>query len=311
MLDEIEKYEEILPNRADEGVLIPICFDKLFKKIFANKNNLKPLEELLSICLNIDLNDIKGNISLTSNEPVVENKNSKRRVLDIITEVALSNRKKEVINIEMNLSSGSVKRNTGFETKLYSNEIKIGEDYEEMPDVIQICFDYFNVNKNSSLVEKIYYLKDQTGHILDNGLEIRHVDIEKAKKLWYADDISNQKENQKLIKLGALMAMNRKTDFKKCLEEVPMEEETKKYIKEITMDYSTDEASWLAVDEEKERLALKKTEISMARKEGIEQGIEQRSIEIAKNLLSTKLSKEEISKVTGLSLEEIESLTKI
>ena len=312
MLEELEKYEKIFLSREDEDAIIPICFDKLFKKVFANKNYLKPLEELLSICLDIDLNDIRGNISLTGNEPIVENKNSKKRVLDIITEVVLPNKKRNVINIEMNLSSGSIKRNIGYETKLYSNEIRAGESYEDMPDVIQICFDYFNVNKQNPMVEKIYYLKDQTGHILDSGLEIRHVDIEKSKELWYADNISNQKENQKLIKLGALITMNRKADFKKCLEDLGLEEDTKKYIEEVAMDYSKDDKSWLAVDEEMERLALKKTEISIAKKEGlqegIEQGIEQSKIEIAKNMLKKNLSLELISDTTGLSIEKIKKL---
>jgi predicted transposase/invertase (TIGR01784 family) len=42
--------------------------------------------------------------------------------------------------------------------------------------------------------------------------------------------------------------------------------------------------------------------------QGIEQGTKQRNVEIAKNLLSLKLSKEDISKATGLSIKEIEAL---
>ena len=48
--DNIEvDMDKIYPNREEEGAIISLCNDKLFKKVFANKNNLKPLEELLSI----------------------------------------------------------------------------------------------------------------------------------------------------------------------------------------------------------------------------------------------------------------------
>ena len=45
-------------------------------------------------------------------------------------------------------------------------------------------------------------------------------------------------------------------------------------------------------------------------KEGISQGFKQKAIEMAKNLLSMSLSIENIAKATGLSQEEIQSLTK-
>ena len=44
--------------------------------------------------------------------------------------------------------------------------------------------------------------------------------------------------------------------------------------------------------------------------QGINQGAQQKAIETAKNLLSMSLSIENIAKATGLSQEEIQSLTK-
>ena len=46
------------------------------------------------------------------------------------------------------------------------------------------------------------------------------------------------------------------------------------------------------------------------KQEGIEQGIEQRNIEIAKNLLKQNIDINIISKSTGLSTEEIKNLQK-
>ena len=46
----------------------------------------------------------------------------------------------------------------------------------------------------------------------------------------------------------------------------------------------------------------------MAREEGHEEGSKEKSIEIAKNLLNTDLTIEQISESTGLMVEEIEKL---
>ena len=305
--DEVD-IEEIFPNKDDKDAIIPMCFDKLYKKVFANKNNLKPLEELLSICLPIDLEDIKGNVSLTSNEPVVENKRSKKRVLDVICEVVMPKGKRSVINLEINLSKSTVIRNLGYATKVYSNEVEAGEDYNDIPAVIQLCFDYFEVNKYNDLVQKKFYLKDETNQVMYDKLEIRHVNIEKARKMWYSNNISKGKENESLVKLAALLTIKNKEDFQKCLEEIPMEEATKKEIEEAVMDYSKDNKSWLAVDAEKEKIKLMKTEIGTARQEGIELGIEQEKIEIAKNLIKMNMNIQDISKATGLSEEELVKL---
>ena len=322
MYEDIIDIDKILPSKVNEESIIPLCYDKLYKKIFANKNYLKPLEELLSIILPMDLELLRGNVSLTTNEPVVENNNSKRRVLDIITEIRLPKGKRSVINIEVNLNKATVVRNTSFETKVYSNEIEAGEDYTNYPKVIQICFDYFEVNKYNRDVEKVFFLKDKTNYILESNLEIRHINIEKANKLWYSNNVNGTGENKDLVLLSALLTIDNIKDFKKCLEVLPMEEETKKYIEESVIDYAKDDKSWLYVDEEKEKIKMHKTEISLARKEGIEQGIEQgigqgikkgqkeSRLEIAKNMLKEKMSIDLISKLTGLKEKELDNLLK-
>ena len=56
------------------------------------------------------------------------------------------------------------------------------------------------------------------------------------------------------------------------------------------------------------------TDIAVQRQEayedGVEQGIQQKAIETAKNLLTMSLSIENIAKATGLSAEEIQALAK-
>ena len=52
------------------------------------------------------------------------------------------------------------------------------------------------------------------------------------------------------------------------------------------------------------------TDIAVQRQEAYEDGAQQKAIETAKNLLTMSLSIENIAKATGLSIEDINALTK-
>ena len=178
---------------------------------------------------------------------------------------------------------------------------------------------YFEVNKFNNNIAKKFLLKDETGFVLDSKLEIRHINIEKARKLWYSKDVNGTGESEGLVLVSALMTIT-KEELKRCLEALPMEEETKRYIEESTLEYSQDNKSWLLVDEEKEKIKLQKTEISMARKAGLKQGIEEglekgieqgqksEKLSIAKNMLAKGMKATDILELTGLTKEELEKL---
>ena len=63
---------------------------------------------------------------------------------------------------------------------------------------------------------------------------------------------------------------------------------------------------YVADDETQEE--LNKWDIEIATNKGIEQGKKEEKMEIAKNLLNTNLSDEDIAKATDLSIEEIMQL---
>ena len=63
----------------------------------------------------------------------------------------------------------------------------------------------------------------------------------------------------------------------------------------------------LMSDEDEERL-LKNSYIQDGYEKGIKQGIEQNTILLTKNMLKENIDIEQISKITGLSIEEIEKI---
>ena len=71
---------------------------------------------------------------------------------------------------------------------------------------------------------------------------------------------------------------------------------------------SEDEALSLLYDEKEREEEKKQAEIEYATELGLNKGISKEKLNIAKNLLSMNISLEDISKATGLSIEEINNL---
>ena len=300
--------KELFPERK-EGNIIPACRDRLFKQLFANSNHIENLEYFISIVLNIHYEEIKGKVSLLYGELPVLNYKSKLYVVDIVSELINSNRNTSKINLEVNLDKDKTLEKSGlYASMIYSNGLKVGDNYKKVPSFLQVSLDYYDINTKNPRIVKRLFLKDETGEIIYNKFELRHINIAKAKKVWYDDSISEQEENIDLIRLCALLGITKILDFKKCLEEIEMDENIKKNIIKTVEDYNKDDNSWLELDEERDNLMMYNAGITAAEERGIEQGTKNSLLKIAKKMLIKKAPISEILDLTGLSKEEIKSL---
>ncbi|MBD9105121.1 hypothetical protein EGW03_01470, partial [bacterium] len=66
--------------------------------------------------------------------------------------------------------------------------------------------------------------------------------------------------------------------------------------------------SFMSYEEDQE--LIQNTEKAMAYEDGISQGIEQRNVEIAKNMLAKKMDISTVSELTGLDADTLEKLSK-
>ena len=179
--------------------------------------------------------------------------------------------------------------------------------------------------------EKIdeYMLRNKYGHILTEKLKIVHINIEELSKLWYSEARFNYPENyQILCGISALMMCTDKSKFESDIRNVPLDEKIRMDIERIVEEMNYDDQlpeRYYDRDEEWDRIKRTciKSEIKEATqkaaqkaaqkalKEGKEAGIKEEKIEIAKNMLELNtISIEDISKITGLSIEKIEKLRK-
>ena len=300
----------------ESEIFVPLSCDLMFKKVFGDNENIERLEALLSLYLNIPIEVLHGNVTIVNNKKRLKQQDEKRQEVDLLANIELINGR-ERINIEVNKNYNKklvIDRNVSYAAGIFSSSLNSSQDYSELVPLIQINFNVFDLYTDNQIVD-VYKLRNNHKHILTEKFQIHHVNIEKCKRIWYDKSIDKYSNyEQKIIKLGALMSMNSMEEFNGCLEEMDMSDNVKKSIKATVEDFNSDEEMLIYYDKEQYELAMRNGEITLATERGIEQGIEkgakEKSIEIAKNLLQKNIDIKIISDSTGLSIEEIQNLTK-
>jgi len=74
-------------NEKNQVELMHLTYDFMFKAVFGNENNIGALTQLISDYLEIDINKIKGKVRIMNSELIKNNKNDKKKCVDIIVEI--------------------------------------------------------------------------------------------------------------------------------------------------------------------------------------------------------------------------------
>ena len=281
--------------------------DFIFKKLFGTVGN----EELLKAFLNAVMKD--KNLPLIEEVTIIEKleleKNHFEEKLGII-DVHAKTDKGEVINIEVQLCNEDNidKRPLFYWSKLYSSNIKKGQNYEVLPKVITINILNFNYYHEKWVHLFFTPTADVDSNLKMNELEVHFIQLPAFRK--------RHEKNFKTHELERWLTFLTQSANEEELEEiVAMDQEIFKVYEEIKHLLSDEEVLAVAEAREKQFLdynsAINHAE-ARGRQEGVELGIEQgefnKSIEIAKNSIENGLDDELIVKITGLSIEEIKRL---
>ena len=265
--------------------------DQMFKAIFTAKKNEYLLKEFIRRSLKNVLNSNLDDLKILSTEVVKTNINIKGKTAFVLAET-----KDEILNIELNNTyyPSLHKRNAAYIFSKYSEETKVSETYDKMKTFIQI--NLTKGLKNEYPLLEIYTLKGEKSDnkYIDN-LIILEFNIDKIKDSWYNGD--------KEFNFVAALDLEEKELDKVCEGDEYMEL-FEKEVKRLNEDQKF--TAFMSDEEEAEK--LRKTLISEAKTEGIKVGIKSEKIKIAKNMLESDMLPEVISKITGLSIAEIEAL---
>ena len=271
--------------------------DRAFKEVFLNPNNSDLLKALLEFILKIKIDKLE----IKKTELLSGNVNIKDKRVDAI--VHTGNKK---IEIEINSQNKDYlhTRSTAYICNIYQSNASVGDTYNEDTDIIQVNL-IWGLGRNNDEM-KIYKIMNEKGELYVKNFVIYEINMDYYDKIWYSKNEEEIKKNQYMIMLDL---------DKKELKNMPKDKIVDKYITNVTI-VNDDPEFQKYMSEEEDKKKIQNSLLSEAKEEGISQGISQGYTsgindgikKTAKNLLSMNMPIEDISKATGLSIEEINKL---
>ena len=271
--------------------------DRAFKEVFLNPNNSDLLKALLEFILKIKIDKLE----IKKTELLSGNVNIKDKRVDAI--VHTGNKK---IKIEINSQNKDYlhTRSTAYICNIYQSNASVGDTYNEDTDIIQVNLTWGLGRNNDEM--KIYKIMNEKGELYVKNFIIYEINMDYYDKIWYSKNEEEIKKNQYMIMLDL---------DKKELKNMPKDKIVDKYIANVTI-VNDDPEFQKYMSEEEDKKKIQNSLLSEAKEEGISQGISQGYTsgindgikQTAKNLLSMNMPIEDISKATGLSIEEINKL---
>ena len=271
--------------------------DRAFKEVFLNPNNSDLLKALLEFILKIKIDKLE----IKKTELLSGNVNIKDKRVDAI--VHTGNKK---IEIEINSQNKNYlrTRSTAYICNIYQSNASVGDTYNEDTDIIQVNLTW-GLGKNNEEM-KIYKIMNEKGELYVKNFIIYEINMDYYDKIWYSKNEEEIKKNQYMIMLDL---------DKKELKNMPKDKIVDKYITNVTI-VNDDPEFQKYMSEEEDKKKVQNSLLSEAKEEGISQGytsgindgISKGIKQTAKNLLSMNMTLEDISKATGLSVEEINKL---
>jgi len=274
--------------------LLPLTDDYIFKRVFAYKGNESVLKDFLEALLKIEIKGIK----ITNPEIIPYEKGEKRGLLDIKAEINDGT----MLDVEMQMTE---ERATEYMGKMISEQLQVGEDYQNLKKSIVIFITNYNFLKRNSYhsVGRMKFdktLKDEyvnmgyekEDEVASKYIEVHYIELPKFKK----------KELSKFTKLDQWMCI-----FTQNREGIMLAEKENKEIKRAinTLDFLSKDPK------ERERhnsIIMAEYNRLVSEHNFFEDGKKEGKIEIAKKMLKEKVPIEMIEKFTELSKEEIEKI---
>ena len=269
----------------------PPKMDIIFQAIFGEVGSENITKDFLEKILKRKIEKI----SLDKN-PILrrELKDDKLGVLDIITELD----GKEKCNIEMQLidKNNIIERMLYYWSKMYTRQIKAGDDYNKLEKTIVILIADFNIKR----LEEVEY--HSTWKIIETN---------SVKKLILTDKF--ELDIIELLKIkGRENEKDQLLDWLIFLENPESERVTRKMEENENLKEAVEKLDRISEDEKMQRIielrekAIRDEHAIYAK--GVDDGIEKGIMKIAKSMLKKGMNVSDIIEITGLTKEEIEKL---
>ena len=309
------------------GEIVSLKYDQAFKIMYGDENHIEILTMLLSKILEVDYNDLEGNITLlplnVSNQTIGE----KRAERDVVVSVKTDDEYRIIleVNVKKDFYESVINRNIYY-TFDVSKKVLEGEDYSNIDITFLVNFNTFFINSERKKVFDEYLLRNEEGDILTKKYKVLNINIEECYNLWYDNKYQGKfgLYEEDLMLLAAAMCVEKEEDFRDILELVRMKPEIKELIEGVldNMNKDSDLVSgyynWKEENDKMNRSIINEVKekslqegFEQGIEKGIEQGLQRKEKEVVINMYKDNLPIETISKYTNLSCEQVNQIINI
>ena len=296
----VNVYERVL--KEDE--VIPLTYDRVFKLIFGDANHLERLNLLLSVTLKKKVEVIK----LYPNDLLDDNRVNKKNEVDLLCKLD-----GEYVSIEVNtdLTQEVVNRNFAFVSRVLSKDLKPGEEYSNISRYYQINID---IEDFLGVPYEVCHLTGDTTHkLVTDRVEFYFINVKHFAEICYNEGGKGLTDFEKLYGIIG-------TKSKSVIDVLTKDNKILKDIGDMVKKYSNDDELLFYYDREERMLhdAKRKVEDDLTKKfekqliekleANTEEVTEKTTLDMARRMKKEKASLDFISKVTGISIQEIEKM---
>ena len=269
-------------------------YDRTFKEVFLNPKNEYLLKALLEDILKVKI-EIK---KILPTELIVGNNIIKSKRVDALI---LAINKKIEIEINASINEYVYVRNMAYICNVYSTNALVGDSYNQDIDIIQINLTWGLDYEES---KREFRISDKNGNVYVKNLLIMEINMEYYKKIWYSKDEKKIKENELLVMLD----LNEGE-----LKEMPKSDKiSEKYVESVII-VNNDPFFQEYMSHEEDQRKMQNSLIREAEDTGYEKGIklgeEKGKIDIAKSLIQSGMSLEEVSKHTKIDISKLKKMS--
>ena len=231
-----------------------------------------------------------------------KHKEEKYGILDV--HIRLNNG--ERMNIEMQSTSCDYwqERSLFYLSKMYTEQIKQGEDYESLKKCIHVGILNFNLFRHDRYYSRFHIWEDTSREMYTDKFEIHILELPKLAQYEYPQT--------ELLRWAQFFGAKNREEMQMLAEQDKYIDKAYRRLEEMSAD---EQKRWeyemrqKAIRDHRHMLASGRREgEKIGEQRGLEQGESKKAVEIARKMLGDKMPIEKVAEYSGLSLEEIQKL---
>ena len=274
--------------------------DYVFKRLFGSVGNETITKNLLSCILQQNITDVQLDCN-----PILEKNllDDKVGILDIKAKIDNTTN----VDIEMQVTDHKniEKRILFYLSKMYTKTIKKSQDYSSLEKCIAILITNYNIDIIKNIPKYItkWSIREEEYQkiVLTDVMEIYIIELNKFKDYKEKSNHNSLNSWIEFIESPEVVDMSNKEiqKAKKVLEEISQDEH-EQYLAELREKYIMDQKAIEDAGYDKG--------LNVGYNKGLKTGIAQGIKQIAKKMLNEKIDLDTISRITGLSIQELKNL---